>query len=74
METADIRQSRRRYLQQRYSDRFKDVLFVWLDESYCNHQHVNKKTWFSDGMTVLRKNNGQGGDTLSFMQAARKGG
>lgn len=102
VETADIRQSRRRYLQQRYSDRFKDVLFVWLDESYCNHQHVNKKvsivslacmlfflipvvflysnvffvsqTWFSDGMTVLRKNNGQGGDTLSFMQAARKGG
>ena len=87
METTDIRQLRRRYLQQRHSDRFKDALFVWLDESYCNQQHVNKKvssaslacmlfflipvvlpysnaffvpqTWFSDGMTVLLKNNGR---------------
>jgi hypothetical protein len=43
VETADIRQQRRYYLQQRYPDRFKDALFVWLDESYCNHQRVNRK-------------------------------
>ncbi|KAG0199210.1 hypothetical protein BGX33_011800, partial [Mortierella sp. NVP41] len=56
VETAVIRQLRRRYLQQRYSDRFKNALFAWMDESYCNHQ----QTWFSDGMTVFRKNNGRG--------------
>lgn len=51
VETPEIRQLRRRYLQQRYSDRFKNALFVWLDESYCNHQHVDKKVDYLSYLT-----------------------
>ncbi|CAO3568837.1 unnamed protein product [Mortierella alpina] len=58
-ETSDIKMKRRRYLQERYSAKYKDALFVWLDESYIHHHHVHNKSWFSDGMTVLRKNKGR---------------
>lgn len=41
IETADIKAKRSYYLRERESDKFKDALFVWLDESYCNQHHVN---------------------------------
>ncbi|KAG0282619.1 hypothetical protein BGZ98_006692, partial [Dissophora globulifera] len=56
VETPDIKMKRRRYLQERYSAKYKGALFVWLDESYIHHHHVHNKSWFSDAMTVLRKN------------------
>ncbi|KAI8356330.1 hypothetical protein B0O80DRAFT_506211 [Mortierella sp. GBAus27b] len=40
IETTDIKAKRRHYLQERYSGKFKDAVFVWLDESYCYHHHV----------------------------------
>ncbi|KAF9091814.1 hypothetical protein BGX27_001960, partial [Mortierella sp. AM989] len=43
IDTLDIKRKRQYYLKERYSDKFKDALFVWLDESYCNQQHVAKK-------------------------------
>ncbi|KAF9574645.1 hypothetical protein EC968_005875 [Mortierella alpina] len=45
VETLDIKTKRRRYLQERYSAKYKDALFVWLDESYIHHHHVNNKRW-----------------------------
>ncbi|KAG0086292.1 hypothetical protein BGZ93_000200 [Podila epicladia] len=43
IDTLEIRGLRRDYLKRRYSDDFKDALFVWLDESYCNQYHVCDK-------------------------------
>ncbi|CAO3572471.1 unnamed protein product [Mortierella alpina] len=43
-ETPDIKmKKRRRYLQERYSAKYKDALFIWLDESYIHHHHVHNK-------------------------------
>ncbi|KAG0326224.1 hypothetical protein BGZ99_009850 [Dissophora globulifera] len=43
VKAAEIKELQRRYLQQRHSDKLKDALFVWQDESYCSHQHVNRR-------------------------------
>ena len=43
IETLDIATKRRHYLRERYSDKYKDSLFVWLDESYIHHHHVHNK-------------------------------
>ncbi|KAG0284495.1 hypothetical protein BGZ98_005904, partial [Dissophora globulifera] len=54
VDTPDIKMKRCRYLQERYSAKYKGVLLVWLDESYIHHHYVHNK--FSDTMTVFRKN------------------
>jgi hypothetical protein len=59
VETLGIKEKRRRYLQERYSEKFKDALFVWLDESYCNQYHTTNKSWFTEGMTVFRREKGR---------------
>lgn len=46
VETYDIKKKRREYLQKRYSEEFKDAMFVWLDESYCNQHHTKSKVCF----------------------------
>lgn len=46
IETPDIKAKRRYYLKQRYSDEYRDAIFVWLDESYCNQHHVTSKVIF----------------------------
>ncbi|KAG0009373.1 hypothetical protein BGZ82_004081, partial [Podila clonocystis] len=43
VDTLDIKIKRRHYLQERYSDKYKGALFVWLDESYIHHHHVHNK-------------------------------
>jgi hypothetical protein len=59
IETEDIKRKRRYYLQERYSDKYKNSLFVWIDESYCNQHHVNNMSWYTEGMTVKRSNKGR---------------
>jgi len=43
IDTPDIKIKRRKYIQLRRLEKFKDAIFVWLDESYCNQYHVNNK-------------------------------
>ncbi|KAG0196234.1 hypothetical protein BGX28_010389, partial [Mortierella sp. GBA30] len=43
IDTPEIKLKRRLYLKERYSAKYKDALFVWLDESYVNHHHVHNK-------------------------------
>ncbi|KAF9979920.1 hypothetical protein BGZ75_009073, partial [Mortierella antarctica] len=43
VETPDIKMKRPRYLQERYAAKYKDALFVWLDESYIHHHHLHNK-------------------------------
>jgi hypothetical protein len=43
IDTPNIKAKRRYYLQQRYSPKYGDAIFVWLDESYCNQYHVTNK-------------------------------
>ncbi|KAF8984258.1 hypothetical protein BGZ46_008431, partial [Entomortierella lignicola] len=59
VETQYIKRKRHHYLQERYSDKYKDALFVWIDESYCNQHHVNNMSWYTEGMTVKRSNKGR---------------
>ncbi|KAI7828107.1 hypothetical protein BC939DRAFT_527026 [Gamsiella multidivaricata] len=47
IEAEDIKAKRRHYLQERRSDKYKDTVFVYLDESCCNQNHVNNKVAFS---------------------------
>jgi hypothetical protein len=59
IETQSIKEKRHQYLQERYSEKYKDALFVWLDESYCNQYHTINKSWFMPGMTVYRRARGR---------------
>jgi len=43
VEIEDIKAKRRYYLKQRQSDEYKDGAFVYLDESYCNQNHVKQQ-------------------------------
>ena len=43
VDTLEIHGLRHGYLKRWYLDDFKDALFVWLDESYCNQYHVCDK-------------------------------
>jgi hypothetical protein len=43
VESEDIKKKRRLYLQEKYSLENKDAVFVYLDESYCNLNHVSSK-------------------------------
>ncbi|KAI7819828.1 hypothetical protein BC939DRAFT_505470 [Gamsiella multidivaricata] len=54
VEIEDIEGKRRHYLQERRSDKYKDALFVYLDESY-----VNSKSWFTNGVMARRANKGK---------------
>ncbi|KAF9271937.1 hypothetical protein BGZ68_002876, partial [Mortierella alpina] len=42
-ETDDIKKRRKRYLQEKWSEKYNDAAFVYLDESYCNLNHVSNK-------------------------------
>ena len=46
VDTVEIRIKRRTYLEERYSDKYKGALFVWLDESYVHHHHVHGKVQY----------------------------
>ncbi|KAG0357812.1 hypothetical protein BGZ54_000178, partial [Gamsiella multidivaricata] len=43
VETEDTKAKRWHYLQGRRSDKYKDAVFVYSDEFYCNQNHVNSK-------------------------------
>jgi hypothetical protein len=43
VESEDIKKKRRHYLQEKWSNKYENVIFVYLDESYCNLNHVSNK-------------------------------
>jgi DDE superfamily endonuclease len=60
-ETAEIREWRMRYLQERRRIRADepDTIEIWLDESYCNQYHVARRSWYRENDTVKRGNKGK---------------
>ena len=56
VETESIRRQRETYLRLRKKirDEEPDTIEVWLDESYCNQNHVAQRSWLGEKETVKR--------------------
>lgn len=59
IDTRDIKEKRKTYLQGLRSVENEDALFVYLDESYCNQNHVSNNAWYIPGQTVVRRSKGK---------------
>ncbi|GJJ67773.1 hypothetical protein EMPS_00119 [Entomortierella parvispora] len=59
VDTEDIKKKRKRYLQGLHAACDRNALVVYIDETFCNQNHVANKSWFMPGMLVVRKNKGK---------------
>jgi Chromo (CHRromatin Organisation MOdifier) domain len=57
IETPAIKRWRLQYLQDRNRIRTQEpgTIEIWMDESYCNQNHVARKSWYRKGDTVKRR-------------------
>ncbi|KAG0041943.1 hypothetical protein BGZ83_001084, partial [Gryganskiella cystojenkinii] len=51
-ETCDIKEKRKKSLQGLRAAENEAALIIYLDESYCNQNHVSNKGWFILGDVV----------------------